>query len=174
MDNHASIIGKFTLLLEKYRGNHNLFIHHLVYGDHLKTCLFFDIAHLIENIRNNYLNRTKSLFSEHHFYSFDDAMDTLAGYISWGIFYDDYKLDKNLQRILPKAPNLTYKAAHEGNNKQDISFVLATFDEATAAAVFNICNSKQQCHTSNMLGNATIGDDIKSAFLYFVASLLEN
>ena len=110
------------------------------------------------------------------------------------MFYDIYELDEKLQGNLRKAPKLTYKATHPGNNKQDVSLALAIFDETTSAAIRSyypnrldaanflnlfhkvlvICNSKQQFHTSNMLGNAAIADDNKPAFLDSVANWVKN
>ena len=51
------------------------------------------------------------------------------------MFYDIYELDEKLQGNLRKAPKLTYKATHPGNNKQDVSLALAIFDETTSAAI---------------------------------------
>ena len=90
------------------------------------------------------------------------------------MLYAIYELDEKLQGNLRKAPKLTNKVTHPGNNKQDVSLALATFDETTSTAiksyypnrshaanvlklfleVFVICNSKQQFYTSNILGNA--------------------
>ena len=112
-----------------------MLIYHPAYGDQLKTYLFFDIVHLIKKIRNNLLNRRKFVFPEYHVGLFEDAIDESAGYISWKMFYDVYKSDEKLQGILHKAPKLTYKATHSGNNKQDFLLTLAIFDETTAATI---------------------------------------
>ena len=47
-DDHASNVSAFSILLNNYRGGHELFIYHPAYGDQLKTYLFFDIFHLIK------------------------------------------------------------------------------------------------------------------------------
>ena len=46
-----------------------------------------------------------------------------------------YERDELLQGNLRKAPQLTYKATHPGNNKQDVPLALAVFDETTSAAI---------------------------------------
>ena len=46
-----------------------------------------------------------------------------------------YERDELLQGNLRKAPKLTYKAAHPGNNKQYVLLAFAVFDETTSAAI---------------------------------------
>ena len=108
--------------------------------------------------------------------------------------YDIYELDEKLQGNLRKAPKLIYKVIHPRNVKQDVSLALAIFDETILAAIkscypnrldaanflnifhklFVICNSKQQFHTSNMLGNDAIADYNKPPFLDYVANWVKN
>ena len=137
-DGHASNNSAFSTSLNKNGGDHKLFIYHPAYDGQLKTYLFFDTAHLTKNIRNNLLNRTKFVFPEYHLDLFEDATEVPAGYISWKMFYDICELDEKLQGNLHKAPKLTYKATHPGNNKQDVSLALAIFDE-TISAVIKSC-----------------------------------
>ena len=53
---HASNVRAFKLLLNNYNGDKNLFIYHSACNETLKTYLFFDIVHLVKNIRSNLLN----------------------------------------------------------------------------------------------------------------------
>ena len=40
LDDHASDVSAFSILLKKYRGDHELFIYHPAYGDQLKIFIF--------------------------------------------------------------------------------------------------------------------------------------
>ena len=94
------------------------------------------------------LNRTKFVFPEYHFDLFEDAKQGVS--LALAIFGE------------------TTSAAikHYYPNRLDAANFLNLLDE-----VFVICNSKQQFHTSNMLGNAAIADDDnKPSFLDFVAN----
>ena len=98
--------------------------------------------HLIKNIKNKILNRTKVVFSEYHFDLFDDAIDVPAIHISCRMSYDVYEMDEKLQGNLRKAPKLTYKATHPGNYKQDLSVASAIFDETTTDAIKSFYKNK--------------------------------
>lgn len=82
LDDLASNVNVFSILLNKCGGDHNLFIYHPAYGDQLKTYLLFDIFHLTKNFRNNLLNRTKFIFPEYYFDLFDDPIVEPIGNIS--------------------------------------------------------------------------------------------
>ena len=146
--------------------------------------MFFDVVHLIKNVRNNLLNRKRFTFPSFEFLDFYDDIKIPEGYISWKIFYEIYEKDSLLQANLRKAYDLTYQAIHPGNNKQDVPLALSIFDESTSAAllsffpeksdaaeflrcfnkVFLICNSKQRFNTANRLGDAVVRDDKKTIF----------
>ena len=76
----------FTILLMKRLWKHIylliLFIYNPSYEETRKTYLFFDIIHLIKNVRNNFLNR-KFLFPEFSYNLFRDEIHVPAGFISW-------------------------------------------------------------------------------------------
>ena len=192
-DNHATNVNAFTLLHKMYNGDKKLFIYHPAYNGSMKTYLFFDIVHLIKNIRNNLLNRKKFVFPSFKFSSFRDDVEVPEGYISWRMLYELYEKDETLQGHLRKAPRITYQAIHPGNNKQNVSLALAIFDESTSAAIksyfpdrldaanilscfhklFVICNSKQRFNTANQLGNAAVSGDNKPDFLLSFADWVE-
>ena len=98
-------------------------------------------------------------------------------------------MDEKLQSNLRKAPKLSARALHPGNNKQSVPLVLAIFHETTSAAITSyfpqcngacnflklinawwvISNSKSQFNTNNLLGNASILNDMKPDFLRLMA-----
>ena len=159
----------------------------------MKTYLFFDIIHLIKNIRNNLLNQKKFVFPSFSFDLLEDNIEVPAGYITWQLFYKIYENDQALRANLKKAPKITYQATHPGNNKQSVPLALAIFNETTTAAVlsyfpqrkdaakflslfhklFIIFNSKQQFNYSNKLGNAAVEAGNKPTFLREVAKWIE-
>ena len=56
-DNHSSNVNAFACLLKKYcNTSSNLFINHPAYQNTLKTYLFYDMVHIIKNVRNNLLH----------------------------------------------------------------------------------------------------------------------
>jgi hypothetical protein len=107
-DNHPSNVAAFSLLHKMFDGDKKLFIYHPVYNSSMKTYLFFDIVHLIKNIRKNLLLRKKFVFPSFKFDSFRDKIDVPEGYLSWRMFYELYEKDEQLQSHLRKAPKLTY------------------------------------------------------------------
>ena len=173
-DDHASNIRALKLSLNNYNGDKNVFIYHPAYNETLKTYLFFDIVHLVKNIRNNLLNRKKFVFPEFSFGEVRDLMEIPNGFISWKTFYDVYEKDSKLQANLIKAPKFTYGEIYPGNNKRTMPLALAIFDESTTAAtecyfpeksdaacflsafqkLLVICNAKTQYNTSNAPRNA--------------------
>ena len=94
---------------------------------------------------------------------------------------------------LRKAPKLTYRALHPGNNKQNVPLALAVFDPTTTAALLSyfpdeeaaagfltlifkwwtVCNSKQKT-TNNWLGHAAVMGDQKPEFLRKLATWFED
>ena len=134
-EDHASNVRAFSLMHKSYDGDDQLYIYHPTYKSLLKTYLFFDIVHLIKNIRNNLLNRKKFVFASFTFGLFKDVIDVPQGDISWRMFYDVYEKDEVLQSNLRKAYKLTYQAVHPANNKQDVPLALAIFDETTSTAI---------------------------------------
>ena len=89
-DDDASNVRIFKLLLNNYNGDKNMFIYHTAYNEILKTYLFFDIVHLVKNIRNNLLNRKNFVFLEFSLGEFRDLIEIPNGFISWKTFYDVY------------------------------------------------------------------------------------
>ena len=61
----------------------NIFINHPAYLNSLKTYLFYDMVHIIKNVRNNLLNSKKFVFPSFEFDSFRDKIFIPGGYISW-------------------------------------------------------------------------------------------
>ena len=192
-DDHPANVNAFSRLHDAFDGDKKTFIHHPSSPDLMKTYLFFDIIHLIKNIRNNLLNHKKFVFPCFQFHLFQDSINVPEGFISWRLFHEVYERDDELQANLRKAPKLTYKVTHPGNNKQNVSLALAIFHESTTAAiksffphrldaanvlslfykVFVICNAKQRFNSSNKLGNASIKGDHKQEFLLKVADWVE-
>ena len=170
----------FTRLHAIFDVDNKTFIKDPAYADFAtKAYLFFDIIHLLKNIRNNLLNQKKFLFPSFQFNLFHDAIHVPDGYISWRMFNEVNERDENLQTHRRKARKITYQVTHLGNNKQTVLLTLAIFQENTTAAiksyfrnrldaanfltllskVFVICNSKQRFNTSNHLGNVAVRGD---------------
>ena len=98
-------------------------------------------------------------------------------------------MEEKLGSNLRKAPKLSARALHSGNNKQSVLLVLAIFHETTSAAITEyfpqcngasnflkfinawwvISNSKSQFNTNNLLDNAAILNDMKPDFLRLMA-----
>ena len=149
--------------------------------------------HIIKNVRNNLLNSKKFVFPSFEFDSFRDKIFIPGGYISWSLFDKLYEKDLELEGNLKKAQKITFQVTHPGNNKQSVSHAFAIFHETTSAAIlsynparvgaasvlqlfnklFLVCNSKQQYHSSNKLGNAVVSSDQKTEFLLAVADWVE-
>ena len=55
-DNHSANVCAFTQLLHDYPAESELYIHHPAYNGSMKTYIFYDMVHLIKNVRNNLLN----------------------------------------------------------------------------------------------------------------------
>ena len=111
------------------------------------------------------------------------------------MFYDIYELDEKLRGNLRKAPKLTYKATHTQETIKKMFHLLFQFlmkqrqlqlkainqNRLGAANFLNlshkafvISNSKQQFHTSSMLGNVEIADNNKPALLDSFTIWVEN
>ena len=193
-DDHSTNVSAFSYLHGDYDGDSTLFIYHPAYNGLMKTYLFFDIIHIIKNLRNNLLNRKKFVFPAFSFDLFLDKIDVPSGYITWSLFHQIYEKDQTLNANLKKAPKITCKVIHPGNNKQSVPLALAIFDETTSAAIqsyyperkdaaslltlfnklFIIFNSKQQFNHSNKLGNASVQGVNKPTFFRKVANWIEN
>ena len=103
-----------------------------------------------------------------------------------------YDKDEELDAYPRKAPKLSYKSLHPGNNKHDINMAIAIFHESTVAASqyyfsrrpdmanfmkviwtwWTIANSRQQCRR-NALANAISNHDDKMEFYLKLADWQE-
>ena len=97
--------------------------------------LFFDSVHLLENICNNLLNNKRFLFPAFNFNGLLDPITCEDGEISWKLLHDVHEMDEKLGSNLRKAPKLSARALHPGNNKQCVPLVLPIFHETTSAAI---------------------------------------
>ena len=135
-DNHSANVNAYTNLLSEY-GNSDpsgLFIQHP--DSETKTYLFYDNVHLLKNIRNNLLNAKKFVFPECSISIQNKTVQFPAGFISWGGIHKVFDFDSKLTTgNLRKAPKLTYRSLHPGNNKQSVPLALAIFHESTIAGV---------------------------------------
>ena len=97
--------------------------------------MFFDNVHLLKNIRNNVLNSKKFVFASFSFFIQDQLISASEnGYVALRDLHDVYDEDTKSKANLRKAPKLTFKALHLGNNKQNVDVVSAVFHESTIAA----------------------------------------
>ena len=63
------------------------YIEHPVYGGTMKTYLFFDIVHLMKNVRNNLLANKKFVFPKFSFNEFEDNIKVEARYVDWRLLH---------------------------------------------------------------------------------------
>ena len=69
-DNHKSNVSAFTSMLKEYGGEGDISIFHPAYKNELKTYLFYDMVHIIKNVRNNLLSSKKFVFPDFKFDKF--------------------------------------------------------------------------------------------------------
>ena len=81
-DHHGSNVNAFHTLLNKYEGDKQLFINHTAYDGLMRTYLFFDMVHLVKNIRNNLLNNKTFVFPSFEFNLFNDCIKVPGGFVS--------------------------------------------------------------------------------------------
>ena len=80
---HLSVkmnVSAYSKLKNMYTSG-DTYIEHPAYGGTMKTYLFFDIVHLIKNVRNYLLGIKKFSFPEFSFNKFEDEIKVKAGYV---------------------------------------------------------------------------------------------
>ena len=78
-DNHAANVSTFKkLILQFVEDNESLFINFQLQ----KVYLFYDIVHLIKNVRNNLLSKKRLVFPQFSFFEFNDDVIVNPGEIS--------------------------------------------------------------------------------------------
>ena len=147
----------------------------------------------MKNIRNNLVNSGRFIFPPFSFDGFYDNIDVPGGEISWKLLHDVYDLDHVLPGNLRKAPCLSYKTLHPGDNKQNVPLALNIFERSTAIGIteyfperkdasefiklvniwWTISNSKQEKNTHYRLGNAAVEGDMKPQFMRKFADWIE-
>ena len=158
-----------------------------------RVYFFFDTVHLLKNIRNNLLNVRKFVFPAFSFQISDLNLSSGPGYISWADLHSIYDADQNLEGNLRKAPKLTYKSLHPGDNKQNVELAIAIFHETTIVGCqqylpnrpdmarflklvlywWTMANSKKE-YTPNFLSNGFKMDDGKLDFYKAFADWIES
>ena len=189
-DNHAANVAAFKILLNTYPGDNQTYFQMPKAVNN--TYVFFDTVHLVKNLRNNLLNAKKFVFPKFKFEVCDVVLEADEGFLSWQDLHKIYDKDSNLNGNLRKAPKLTYRALHPGNNKQNVSLALGIFHETTIAACksyfplrrdmseflklistwWTIANSNTR-YNANSLGNAIENDDGKLNFYEELAQWVE-
>ena len=189
-DDHASNVSAYKKLLNAYANSvEDLAIEF----NNQKIYLFFDVVHLMKNIRNNLLNRKRLLFPPFSFDGFCDHLNVPGGEISWQLFHRVFEKDLHLQANMKAAPKLSAKVLHPGNCKQSVPAALALFHPSTSASIkhyfsektdsaeflnlFNvwwtISNSKTQFNSAHRMGDAAVLGDNKPQFLRAFAEWIE-
>ena len=183
-DNHSTNVAAFNILLNENDGDKKKQYFCLPNADH-RTYIFFDSVHLVKNIRNNLLNEKKFVFPEFNFTVCGLHISSSSGYINWHDLNRIHERDQKLQACLRKAPKLSHKCLHPGNNKQNTSLALGIFHETTIAACrsyfperndvanflnliltwWTISNSNNN-YNPNVLGNAINKGDVKLCFFF--------
>ena len=114
-DNHAANVAAFKILLKNYPGDNETYF--LMPDADNKTYVFFDIVHLVKNLRNNLLHAKKFVFPEFKFEVGSTIIKANEGYLSWRDIHKIYDKDSTLNGNLRKAPKLTYRALHPGSKQ---------------------------------------------------------
>ena len=190
-DNHSANVNAYKMLLNKFEGDKN---HFITFPDYPKRIfLFFDIVHLLKNIRNSFLNKSKFVFPSFDFNILDLHLCSQSGILAWSDIQKLYDKDRISDATLRKAPKLTFKALHPGDNKQNVNLAIAVFHETTIAACksyfpertdianflkliwswWTIANSKQR-FTPNFLNNAVTANDGKINFYQKFSNWVES
>ena len=73
-----------------------------------KVYLFYEIFHLIKNVRNNLLSKKRLVFLQFSFLEFNDVIVN-PGEMSWKLLHDVHEKDQKLDANLRKTPKLTSK-----------------------------------------------------------------
>ena len=184
-DNHASNVCAYKHLLLAYGHTSKPdTITHPSNGQSIY--LFYDAVHLIKNIRNNLLAYRHFSFPEFSFKEFYDDLFVPEGNISWKLLHDVHDKDQLLINTnLRKAPKVSYKTLHPGDNKQNVQLALNIFHESTSAAIasyfpenksasaflnliniwWKIANAKLRYNSNFRLGDAAVPGDRKPQFL---------
>ena len=188
-DNHSCNVNAFSILRKSYNSQpEENFINHP--ANMSKIYLFYDCPHLVKNIRNNLLHAKRFVFPAFsHTISDGENINVPVGYLSWGDLHNIHDENQKLPANLRKAPKLSYKSLHPGNNKQSVA--LAIFDPTTIVGArilfperedlacflelklkwWTIINANSQ-YTPNKLGNAFTHGDGKPEFLKAFANYL--
>ena len=129
-DNHSANVCAFNSLLDKFPGDTSrLFMLHP--DNKSRIYMFYDNVHLLKNIRNNLFNVKRFVFPELEILLNDEIRISIPnGYISWSDIHFVYDEDCKLPANLRKAPKLTYRALHPGNNQQNVNLALGIFHKA--------------------------------------------
>ena len=158
-----------------------------------RTYLFYDSVHLVKNIRNNLLNNRSFAFPPFSFEEFHDPINVQAGWIDWSLLHKIREKDELLPANLRKAPKITEKTLHPGNNKQSVPLALNVFHRTTSTAItdyfpnekdassflnliyiwWSISNSKHEHNPSWRLADAAKANDMKPSFLRKMADYIE-
>ena len=190
-DDHSSNVSAFKKLLATYGSSDDDLA--IEYNDQ-KVYLFFDVVHLMKNIRNNLLNRKRFLFPPFSFSEFYDEVKDAGGEVSWHVLHQVYERDQKLQANMRAAPKLCLKVLHPGSCKQSVSTALAIFHPTTSAAIkfyfpektdaaeflnliftwWTISNSKTRFSLTHRLGNAAVYGDHKPEFLRAFAKWIDS
>ena len=182
-DNHSTNISAYNHLIKSYGNPSNPYT--ITHPSNNKIIyLFYDAVHLVKNIRNNLLNARRFLFPPFKFDGFYDPIDVPGGEITWKLLHDVYDTDQALQANLRKAPKLSYRTLHPGDNKQSVPLALNIFHRTTSIGIISyfpdrkdaaeflklidtwwiISNSKEVRKPGNTLGNAAVAGDMKPLF----------
>ena len=128
-DKHSSNV---EILLNENVGKKQRFF--VAAGRETKTFLFFDSAHLIENITINLLCSEKFVFPRFEFNVCRKFVNSGPGYICWYDLQSVHNKDKLLQANLRRDPKLLHNALHPNKNKQNGELPMAIFHDTTNAA----------------------------------------
>ena len=72
-------------------------------------------------------------------------------YITWADLHFLYNQDLKFPGNFKKAPKLTFKSLHLGNNNQDVNLALAIFHETTVAAYKSYVPERQDMSSFSLL-----------------------
>ena len=105
-DDHPSNVSAYKKLLTDANGDESSLF---VMINQEPVFLFFDAVHLIKNVRNNLLAKTRFIFPPFSFNGFQEKLDVPGGEISCKLLHNVLDNDKSLSANLKKAPKLNSK-----------------------------------------------------------------
>ena len=114
LENQSTNVSACNIFIKKYPRKDARIINYVVPNINSAIYLFFETAHLLKNVGNNF---PQYIFPQFNFDDFYDSINLDAREIPWKLLHNVSDRDGNLPCSLKIAYKLTYKSLHLGVNK---------------------------------------------------------